>query len=104
MAYTTDHSRPLERLRDPPSHGTSRHPRFRDLVQWREFPRPPTWERAGGRDRHAEVAASTRFELQGVLVAPGRQSTERVSADELVVLPKGRYPNELERLVPMPIT
>ena len=104
MAYTTDHSRPLERGR--PYNwcaGVPNHPKFSDMVAWRNFPEPPTWERAGGPDQHEQVRSSTRFELQGVLVAPHHGSHDRFKASDLVVLPKGNFPTQLDSLVPFRI-
>lgn len=101
MAYTTDHSRPLERRRPYNwCSGVPNHPKFSDLVVWRNFPEPPTWERAGGHDQHEQVRSSTRFELQGVLVAPHLGSHDRFKASDLVVLPKGNFPTQLDSLIP----
>ena len=101
MAYTTDHSRPLEQGRPYNwGAGVPNHPKFSDMVAWRHFPEPPTWERGAGPDLYEQVRASTRFELQGVLIAPNHGPHDRFVASDLAVLPKGNLPTQLECLIP----
>ena len=77
MAYTTDHSRPLEERPYGWGCGTPAQPRFRTALAWRDFPPPPEHQRRTGPE-WALVPEATRFVLQGVLVAPGRQRRARL--------------------------
>lgn len=98
MAYTTDHSRPLDRFQRGWGNITD-HAKFVNSMSWPGFPEPPHWQR-GGPDLHEQVPASTWFELQGVLVAPHHGRHDRLAPADLVVLPKGRFPTQLECLKP----
>jgi len=105
MVYTTDHSGPLERGR-PCNWGAGipNHPKFADAVAWRGFPEPPQWNHPPEPDLSPSVNPSTVFLLQGVLVTPANLGSSdnggRLRAADLVVLPKGNYPSQLECLKP----
>lgn len=99
MAYTTDHSRPLDRFQRGWGNITD-HAKFANQLRWPDFPEPPSWQQGAGPEPHARVRASTRFELQGVLVAPHHGRHARLTPADLVVLPKGNFPTQLECLIP----
>lgn len=102
MAYTTDHSRPLERERS--YHWGMRatmYPRFQNYVAWRHFPEPPDYRRGIGPDLYEDVRHSTYFELQGVLVAPNHHTRDKFQATDLVVLDKGSFATQLDKLIPL---
>jgi len=102
MAYTTDHSQPLQReLRYPWVHGN--HARFRSSVHWRDFSEPPSWNRPRGPDLSDQIAPGTCFELQGVLVMPNGVAPVRGKCREadLTVLSKGPHATQLEQLKPL---